>query len=139
MSLQRNLTIVSLIAVIAVLGVVAGLSFAGAGDGGEVPGDINTTGDECEVTINFNETVTQTDIDEAGAILRALDGDVEFIVMEIFPPIGVGRLNVDDRSQCDSAVDELRAKSYVESVSWQTFDPLGVEDPEEPVSTTNGG
>ena len=48
MSLQRNLTIISLVAVIAVLGVVAGLSFAGAGDGGEAPGDINTTGDECD-------------------------------------------------------------------------------------------
>ncbi len=139
MSLQRNLTIVSLVAVIAVLGVVAGLSLAGAGAGGEAPGDINTTGDECEVTINFNKTVTQADIAEAESILRARDANVEFIVMEIFPPIGVARLNVDDRSQCDSAVDELRAKSYVESVSWQTFDPVGVDGPEEPVSTTNEG
>jgi hypothetical protein len=139
MSLQRNLTIISLVAIIGVLGVVAGLSFAGAGDGGDAPGDINRTGDECEVTINFNDTVTQTDIEEVEAMLRALDPDVEFFVMESFPPIGVGRLNVDDRSQCDAAVDELRAKSYTANVSWQTFDPLGVENPDEPVSTTSGG
>jgi len=122
MKLSRTLTVAAAIVALAVIGTFVGLQLGGSDNS-----DADVVTHECEVTIQFNTEVTQADITEAEAILRALDANVEMIVMEIFPPIGVARLNVDDRQLCDTAVDELRGKSYVESVSWQTFDPLGVE------------
>jgi hypothetical protein len=122
MKLSRTLTVAAAMIALAVIGTFVVLQLGGSEDS-----DAEMVTHECEVTIQFNTAVTQADITEAEAILRALDAKVEMIVMEIFPPIGVARLNVDDRQLCDTAVDELRGKSYVESVSWQTLDPLGVE------------
>jgi hypothetical protein len=134
MIVKRNLTIASLIAVIGVLGVVAAISFAGASGGN---GDANSNGPragDCEVTINYNTSVTQADLDEVELMVRALDADAEMVLAESWPPIGGASLAVD-AAACDGLVDALTNMSYVESASWQTFDPAGVGDPDSPVST----
>ncbi len=90
-----------------------------------------------EVTIQFNSSVTQQDIDEAGALLGAYDDDLEFLIMEIFPPIGRAVLATDVPDFCQTVETELGAKSYVDSVSCQPWEEPDQTDPDAPVSTDN--
>lgn len=70
-----------------------------------------------EVTVHFNASVTQDDIDEASALLRAYDDDLEFLIMESFPPIGRALLATNAPDFCRTVEAELEAKSYVDGVS----------------------
>lgn len=70
-----------------------------------------------EVTVQFNTSVTQDDIDEAAALLRAYDEDLEFLIMEIWPPIGRALLATNVPDFCQTVEAELEAKSYVDGVS----------------------
>ncbi|UCH86066.1 MAG: hypothetical protein JSU97_05860 [Dehalococcoidia bacterium] len=70
-----------------------------------------------EVTVQFNTSVTQDDIDEAAALLRAYDEDLEFLIMEIWPPIGRALLTTNVPDFCQTVETELEAKSYVDDVS----------------------
>jgi len=70
-----------------------------------------------EVTVQFNTSVTQDDIDEAAALLRAYDEDLEFLIMEIWPPIGRALLATNVPDFCQTVEAELEAKSYVDDVS----------------------
>jgi len=73
-----------------------------------------------EVTVRFNTSVTQDDIDETGALLRAYDDDLEFVIMESWPPIGRALLatNVmDEVCMATPAISEgmliVRTKNHV--------------------------
>jgi hypothetical protein len=70
-----------------------------------------------EVTVQFNTLVTQDDIDEAAALLRAYDEDLEFLIMEIWPPIGRALLATNVPDFCQTAEAELEAESYIDNVS----------------------
>lgn len=70
-----------------------------------------------EVTVQFNTSVMQDDIDEVDALLRAYDDDLEFLIMESFPPIGRALLATDAPDFCQTVEAELQAKSYVDDVS----------------------
>lgn len=70
-----------------------------------------------EVTVQFNTSVMQDDIDDVGALLRAYDDDLEFLIMESFPPIGRALLATDAPDFCQTVEAELEAKSYVDDVS----------------------
>jgi hypothetical protein len=70
-----------------------------------------------EVTVQFNTSVTEDDIDEAEALLRAYDEGLEFVTMEIWPPIGRALLATDVPDFCQTVEAELGAKSYVDDVS----------------------
>ena len=70
-----------------------------------------------EVTVGFNTSVTQEDIDEVGALLRAYDDGLDFVVMESWPPIGRAVLTTDVADFCQTVEAELEAKSYIDDVS----------------------
>ncbi len=76
-----------------------------------------------EVTVGFNTSVTQDDIDEAGAVLRAYDDELEFVVMESWPPIGRALLTTDVADFCQTVEAELEAKSYIDDVSCGPVEP----------------
>ena len=78
-----------------------------------------------EVTVHFNTLVTQDDIDEAAVLLGDYDHDLEFLIMESFPPIGRALLATNAPQFCSMAEAQLEAKSYVDDVSCQ-----GREEPD---------
>ena len=90
-----------------------------------------------EVTVQFNTTVTQDDLDEAGALLRTFDDDVDFLIMEIFPPIGRAVVTTEAADFCQTLETELGAKSYVDEVSCGPHVETDQADPDAPVSTDN--
>ncbi len=90
-----------------------------------------------EVTVQFNITVTQDDLDEAGALLRSFDDDVDFLIMEIFPPIGRAVLATDAPGFCRTVEAALEAKSYVDGASCRPWQEPDEAEPDAPVSTDN--
>ena len=123
-----------LVVVGAALGMVLAITLSQASDG-------DTTA-RYEVTVRFNNSVTQDDIGEVGALLRSFDEDVEFLVMEIFPPIGRAVLATDVPDFCRTVQAELDAEGYVASAScrpWQEPDQAEPDqaEPDAPVSTDN--
>ncbi len=90
-----------------------------------------------EVTVQFNGSVTQQDIDEAGALLGTFDGDVDFLIMEIFPPIGRAVLATDAPDFCPTVKAALEAESYVDGASCRPWQEPDQADPDAPVSTDN--
>ncbi len=125
-----------------VIGGVALGTVLGCSDDG---GSSTSEAARYEVTVQFNDSVTQEDIDEAGALLRTFDDDVEFLIMEIFPPIGRAVLVTDgyvgrprDASDfCQTVQAELEAKRFVDSVSCQPWQEPDQAEPDTPVSTNN--
>ena len=90
-----------------------------------------------EVTVQFNTTVTQDDLNEAGALLRSFDEDVDFLILEIFPPIGRAVVTTEAADFCQTLETELGAKSYVDEVSCGPHVETDQADPDAPVSTDN--
>ncbi len=90
-----------------------------------------------EVTVQFNTTVTQDDLDEAGALLRTFDDDVDFLIMEIFPPIGRAVLATDAPDFCQTVKANLEAKRYVDGVSCGPWMGNSGGDGDAPVTTEN--
>ncbi len=128
MSVDRMAAAAGLIVAVAVLGVVAGVS-SGCGAGGDAP--------QFEVSVQFTTEVTQDDMDEAGAFLRTFDDDLEYLILEIFPPIGRAVVTTEAAGFCRTVETELGAKSYVDEVSCGPHVETGQADPDEPVSTAN--
>ncbi len=126
MRINRRVAIV-LVVVAAALGSVLGFTFDRA-SGDRAP--------QYEVTVRFNTSVTQGDLDEAFALLRSYDQDVEFLIMESFPPIGGAVLETDAAEFCGTIEAELEAKSYVESASCQPWQERDGGNPDTPVTTT---
>ena len=99
-----------------------------------------TACDYYNVTVNFNTSVAQEDIDEAGALLRTYaSDDVEFLILESFPPIGSAVLETDTPDFCSTVQSQLAAKSYVESVECAPLLPSDISDidPDAPVEQSN--
>ncbi len=90
-----------------------------------------------EVTVQFNTTVTQDDLNEAGSLLRTFDDDVEFLVMEIFPPIGRAVVTTEAAAFCPTVEAALEAESYVDEVSCGPHIEHDQAEPGAPVSTDN--
>lgn len=91
----------------AVVGAVA-LSIALAACGGGATG--------YEVVVGFNTSVQQDDLDEADALLRTYDEDLDFLIQESFPPVGRATLETDETDFCATIEPELEAKPYVDDV-----------------------
>lgn len=117
------------ITAVAVLAAVLGITFTRTSDGNGAA--------QYEVTVRFNTEVTQDDIDEAGALLGTYDDDLEFVIMEIFPPIGREVPATGEPDFCQTVEAKLEAKSYVNSVSCQPWQEPDQADPDAPVSTDN--
>ena len=110
----------------AVLGTVLALSLGGAFSSGEAS--------RYELTVRFNTSVTQGDIEEAGALLRAHDEELDLAVMESFPPIGRAEMDAAAASFCQTVQAELEAKSYVDTVTCRPWETPAGGDPDAPVS-----
>lgn len=91
-----------------------------------------------EVTVNFNTTVAQEDLEEAEALLRTYDSDVEFLIMESFPPIGYALLE-SESDPCPAITAQLESETYVDSVACGPALPNDIADggPDAPVQQTN--
>ncbi|KPJ48959.1 MAG: hypothetical protein AMJ38_04255 [Dehalococcoidia bacterium DG_22] len=76
-----------------------------------------------EVTVGFNTSVRQDDYDEVGAVLRAYDDELEYVIMESWPPIGRALLTTDLGDFCQTVEAELEAKSYIDHVSCGPVEP----------------
>ena len=113
----------------AVLGTVLGISFVRDSDAGATA--------QYEVTVRFNTSATQDDLFEAGALLGSYDDDLEFVIMESFPPIGRAVLATDAPDFCQTVETELTGRSYVLDVYCQAWAGGGGADPEAYVSTDN--
>lgn len=92
-------------------------------------------GPQYEVTVRFNSSVTQGDIDEAGALLRTFDDDIEFLIMEMFPPVGRAVMAADTSGFCQAVAAGLEARTYVNDVSCQPWEGGGGAEPDVPVTT----
>lgn len=70
-----------------------------------------------DVRIVFNETVTQADLDEVADLLGSYDKDMDFLIQESFPPVGVARVETDAPDFCAVVTVELDGRSYVAEVT----------------------
>ena len=108
------------------LAVVAG----GCGDGA------NDAAIRYEVTVRFNTSVTQDDLDEVDAILKSYDEDLEYLIQESFPPTGRAFLASDAPDFCPTVESELEPKTYVDEVLCGEYkEPPPSSNPDEPVTT----
>lgn len=105
MSVDKRSAGAVLITAAVVLGVVLASSACGS-DGGQL-----------EVSVQFTTDATQDEMEEVGAFLRAFDEDLEFVILEVFPPIGRAGVTTDDPDFCEMVATELVAESYVDGVS----------------------
>lgn len=91
---------------------------------------------EYRVTVNFTEEVTQQDMDAVGDYLRGFDPDLDFLILEIFPPIGSATVATDADGFCETVVPELESRGYVSSASCEPYvEPEDGGDPDEPVTS----
>jgi hypothetical protein len=97
---------------------------------------LHEDGDLYDVTVLFNTSVTQEDIDAVEATLRAHDADLEFVLMESFPPIGSAVMAREGADFCANVEGELVAESYIDEVSCEPRQPP-VGDLDEPVEHRN--
>ncbi len=126
MSVNSRAAIALTTAAIAVLGTILGLTLS------------QTSGDgppRYEVTVRFNTSVTQSDIEEIGALLRSHDEDLSLAIMESFPPIGRALLESDETAFCPTVEAELTAKSYIDSESCRPWQGEYIGDPDTPVTS----
>ncbi len=74
------------------------------------------------VTVQFTTEATQDDMFDVGAFLRTFDDDLEYLIMEIFPPIGRAVLTTDAADFCQTVEAALEDESYVVDVSYVPWD-----------------
>jgi hypothetical protein len=117
--------------------LLVALATTACGDGARTPEPSPAARDQYEVTVRFNTSTTQDNITEVEALLRTYDADLQFVLMESFPPIGRAVLATDEPNFCESVEAELEATSYVDDVSCQPWEDRDLPDPDAPVSTDN--
>ena len=88
---------------------------------------------EYRVSISFNETVDQDQMDEVGARIRDFDPDADYVIQESFPPTGVANFVAETEDFCLAIVPELEAETFVTSVTCGPQLEPGDADPNEPV------
>jgi len=97
-------------------------------------GGTNGSAAQYVITVNFNTSVTGKDLQKTKDFLRAYDEDMEFAIMESFPPMLPVLLTTDASDFCATIERELGVKAYVRDVTcgeWE--EPDASESPEEPV------
>ncbi|MCH8010175.1 MAG: hypothetical protein IIC91_15085 [Chloroflexi bacterium] len=86
------------------------------------------------ITIRFNETVDQDQLDEVGARIRDFDPDADYVIQESFPPTGVANFVAETEDVCLALVQGLEAETFVTSVACgPQLEPGDNIDPNEPV------
>jgi hypothetical protein len=74
------------------------------------------------LTVVFNASVTQADMDEVGNILRRYDSGAEMLVSETFPPVGHATLKTGSADFCARIRSDLEKLSSVRSVGCERLD-----------------
>ena len=87
-----------------------------------------------EVTVAFDDSVTQADLDVTEEVVRAIDPDADYLIQESFPPVGRAFINSDDPDACAVLEEELLNVSSVTDVTCAEAQAGGGGDPDEPVS-----
>jgi hypothetical protein len=87
-----------------------------------------------DVTVTFNATVTQEDLDEVADLLLSYDGDADVLVQESFPPVARAVIETGVPNLCRTVSAELEGRSYVERVTCEGHRRSWSGDPEQPVS-----
>ncbi len=118
----------TLVVAVAIVGVVAGVS-SGCGSGDDAR--------RFDVSVQFTTEATQDDTSDVGAFLRTFGDDLEYLILEIFPPIGRAVVTTETADFCQTVETELGARSYVDDVSCGKYVDILPADPDEPVSTDN--
>ena len=98
------------------------------------PDTRSSTAGQYTVTIRFNETADQDQMDEAGARIRDFDPDADYVIQESFPPTGVANFVAETEDFCLAIVQGLEAETFVTSVACgPQLEPGDNIDPNEPV------
>lgn len=113
------------------------LALACGGDDEDAANGPSDGGDRYEVTVRFNTSVTQEDIEAVEATLRGYDDGLDFVIMESFPPVGRAILTVDSADFCATVEGQLQAESYVDEVSCAPWQTPASGDPDAPVTHDN--
>jgi hypothetical protein len=90
-----------------------------------------------EVTINFNTSVTPDDLAGIEPLLRAYGDDLEYAVMESWPPIGRALLMTGAPDFCRTVEAELESESYIDKVTCEPWADISDVEPDAPVSIAN--
>ena len=88
-----------------------------------------------DVSIAFDESVTQADMDLAAEIVRSIDRDAEFLIQESFPPVGRASVTTNDGEACASLEEQLSDLPGVGDVTCSPAQQQPVDDPDVPVSS----
>jgi len=97
--------------------------------------------DACEarafdVAIDFNESVTQADMDLAAELVAAFDPEADFLLLETFPPIGRAMLRSNVAGFCGSVQAKFDSIPGVEGVTCRLATAPVPGSPDAPVSST---
>lgn len=112
------------LALAAAVAIALAISIRAGGDGGA----------RYDVTVNFDRTATQEEMEAVAAALRAFDADADMLILEIFPPIGRAIVETDAADFCSSARERLEPVHGVAGVSCRPHEADGPADPDAPVS-----
>jgi len=74
------------------------------------------------LTVAFDTSVTQADMDEVDQLIRRFDSAAEMLVTETFPPTGHVVVETGTPDFCRKVEAELDAPSSVENVSCERLD-----------------
>ena len=89
------------------------------------------------VTISFNTSYDQADLDDVGDRIRDFDPDADYVIQESFPPTGVANVVAETEDFCLAIVPELESLTFVTSASCgPQLEPGDIVDGDAPVSTT---
>lgn len=89
-----------------------------------------------DISVLFNDTVEQEDIEEVTDLLRGYDSGAEILILEIFPPQLNATLETDVPDFCATVQPELEGRSYVAGVKCSARQDTTPEGGDDPVSTT---
>jgi hypothetical protein len=118
--------LISLLALTLAVAATTAVTFAVVGNGSGASEQSSPSGadqpshevrEQYEVMVKFNTSVTQGDIDDVTVLLRTHDDDLDFVIMESFPPIGHAVLTIDATDFCPTVEAELETRSYIEDIS----------------------
>ena len=87
-----------------------------------------------DIAMTFSASVTREDLDEVDDLLRSYDEDVDFLVRESFPPVGVATVQTDVPDFCRTIEAELEGTTYIDDVTCEEAKDAPPSDGDTPVS-----